>query len=81
MHIAQEGQAVSHIFQVFRALKMAIGHRIIEDETRAANQVTCDTIIDASIILEEMIKAAAGVDAAGIVKCQRIAYMFAQCDT
>src|SRR5215470_1764731 len=66
--LAQVGDAVVHRIQIVWPAKVAVGHRVVEYETRAAHQMASVRVVDGSVVLEEMIEAAAPIDGARVIE-------------
>src|SRR5690606_9308820 len=56
----------------------AVGHRVVEDETRAADQVTMACVINATVVAVVMEEAALRIDAVRMVEGHRVGDMRAQ---
>ena len=79
MRLVQEAQAVAHRLQPLRpALQVAPGHRVVEDEAGAADEVAGAPVVDRAVVAEEMEEASGRVDAAPVVEGHRVADVRAQ---
>ena len=67
-----------HGLQVGRVTEPAIRHRIVENETRAADQVTGMRVVDAAVVPEKMKEPAVRIDCARMVESHRVADMVEQ---
>ena len=75
MALAQECQAVPYRLQVSRVAEPAIGHRVVEDEARAADQVARPRVVDRAVVAIEVIEAAVRIDGARMVERHGVADM------
>src|SRR3546814_993039 len=57
MRAAQIRNAMRDGIPIRRLAEVAPRHRVVEDETRAADEVPCAGVVDAAIVVEEMMKA------------------------
>ncbi len=78
MPFTQVSRAMLHGPQVRGIAEPAIRHRIVENETRAADQVTGMRVVDAAVIPEKMKKSAVRIDRARMVERHRVADMVEQ---
>ena len=58
--------------------ELAISHRIVEDETGAADQMAGLRVVDRAVVFEEVIEAATRVDGAGMIERHCALDMFEQ---
>ena len=70
---AQEKQAVLHGAEVIRVAELPPRHRIVEDEARAAHQVSRMGVVDRTIVAPEMKEAAVRIDGARMVERHGVA--------
>ena len=67
--------SVRHRFAVRRIAERLPGHRVVEDEARAADQVPGMRVVDRAVVLEELEEAAGRIDAARMVEGHRVAHV------
>ena len=73
MRVAQERERVTGVVLMLLAAEMAEGHRVIEDEARAADKVTRGAVVDRAVVLEKMKKTAGVVAGGSCVERKRVA--------
>src|SRR5713226_700063 len=58
MRVAQERKRVPGVVLMLLAAELAEGHRVIEDEARAADEMARGAVVDRAVVLEKMEKTA-----------------------
>ena len=76
MHIAQIGQSMSDGIEILRPQRsilaeLVCGHRVVEYEARAADEVPMAAVVHRAIVLEVMEEPARRIDAARVVERHR----------
>jgi hypothetical protein len=72
MRVSKKVNAVLHALKVTRVVKMLISHGIGEQKSGAAHQVASNGVINSTIFLEEVVKAALRVYGARVIKVHRV---------
>ena len=78
MTIAQISHAVFHGALVRRIAKLPEGHRVVENEARAADKVARMSVINAAVVAEKMKESAARIDGARMIERHRLADVLEQ---
>ena len=78
MHVAQEADAVAGRVAPLHVAEAARGHRVVEDEARAAHEVAGVPVVHLAVVLEPVEEAAARVERAAFVERHRVQDMPAQ---
>ena len=72
MCFAQKSDAVLARVEVLGPAELAKGHRVVEDEARAADQMARVRVVDRAVVFEEMVEAAARIDRARMIERHRV---------
>ncbi|KAG1186113.1 hypothetical protein G6F35_014722 [Rhizopus arrhizus] len=72
VHLTQVAHAVLDRLAIFGIAELAVGHRVVEDEARAAHQVAMAGIVDAAVVTEVVEEATVRIDAARVVERHRV---------
>ena len=78
VHVAQVAQAVPGRLQVLLVAEFPEGHGVVEDEPRAAHQMTMTAIVDGAVVAEVLEEAALRIDGARMVEGHRLRDVLAQ---
>jgi hypothetical protein len=68
MALPQECEAVPHRSEIGRIAETAIGHRIVEYEARAADQVACVRVVYRAVVAIEVVETAGRINRARMVE-------------
>jgi len=71
----QKSHAMMHGLEILGIAEVAVGHRIVKYEAGATHQMTRRAIVDGAVIHEKVVKAAAGIDAARVIKMHGVVDM------
>src|SRR4051794_25326858 len=75
------GQIIRAMFYgalVRQIAKLPEGHRVVENEARAADKVARISVINAAVVAEKMKKSAASIDGARMIERHRVADVIEQ---
>lgn len=78
MHVAQIVQPVTYRLQVRSIAELAVGHRVVEDEARTADQVPMPGIVDRTVIAEILEKPTGRIDRARMIERHGVGDVLAQ---
>ena len=66
---------MARVVLIARVAEVAVRHRVVEDEARAADEVARRAVVDAAVVLEEMKEAAGRIARVGRVEGERVAHV------
>ena len=58
--------------EVLGHAELAKGHRVVEDEARAADEMACARVVDRAVVFEEVKETAGRIDAARMIERHRL---------